>query len=119
MSSSVPYLPSLPEDIIFAMPLLTLLYLSSLPQESADSPASLKVAGEVFAPIVSNRQCCAIRVGEALFYEIPVIVKITFFDADGGTKHNPMHTSKLRRLKIAIEASPNLLIIDKLTILVP
>ena len=37
--------------------------------------SALETAGEVFAPIVTNGRCCAVRVGNALFYEVPVVVE--------------------------------------------
>ena len=36
--------------------------------------SALETAGEVFAPIVTNGRCCAVRAGNALLYEVPAIV---------------------------------------------
>ena len=37
--------------------------------------SALETAGEVFAPIVTHGRCCAVRVGNALLYEVPVVVE--------------------------------------------
>ena len=44
-------------------------------EESSDTPSALQSSGNVFAPIVANRRRRAVRVGDALFYEVPVIVE--------------------------------------------
>ena len=36
---------------------------------------TLQIAGEVFAPEIADRRRRAVRVGDALFYDIPVIVE--------------------------------------------
>ena len=43
--------------------------------QSADAACALGAAGEVFAPIVAHGRCCAVRVGNALLYEVPVVVE--------------------------------------------
>ena len=44
-------------------------------KQPADATCALETAGEVFAPIVTNGRCCAVRVGNALLYEVPVVVE--------------------------------------------
>src|SRR5574344_1839848 len=44
-------------------------------EQPSDPASALQRAGDVFAPIVADRRRRAVRVGDALFYEIPVIVE--------------------------------------------
>ena len=44
-------------------------------EKPTDATCALQRSGNVFAPVVTDRRRRAVRVGDALFYEVPVIVE--------------------------------------------
>ena len=68
-------------------------------KESADTARALQRAGEVFTPIVVNGRYRAVRIGDALFDEIPIIIE----EGGSGFRRHLADTARLRIVEVRDE----------------